>query len=136
AGVVLAGVFRPPAIAAVACGAIALVVAMWRRALVVLLVAALAFGFTLAGLRLDSIRRAALAAGAARNADALLTGEVLTTPELGPSGARLDPARARRGRRAPSQTVTRSLRESNFAWPIPETFIKSSMLRNGPCCWR
>ncbi|MGZ4139763.1 MAG: ComEC/Rec2 family competence protein [Actinomycetota bacterium] len=87
-GVVLAGIFRPTAVVAIACGAIALVVAMWRRALVVLLVAALAFGFTLAGLRLDSIRRAALAAGAARNADALLTGEVLTTPELGPSGAR------------------------------------------------
>ncbi|MGZ4128823.1 MAG: ComEC/Rec2 family competence protein, partial [Actinomycetota bacterium] len=87
-GAVLAGIFRPTAVVAIACGAIALVVAMWRRALVVLLVAALAFGFTLAGLRLDSIRRAALAAGAARNADALLTGEVLTTPELGPSGAR------------------------------------------------
>ena len=88
AGVVLAGVVHPAAAVAVTAVAILLVLASWRRSLVFLLVAAVGLGFALAGLRLESIDKAALARGAARNADALLTGQVLSDPEVGPSGAR------------------------------------------------
>ena len=88
AGVVLAGVFRPAVLAAMLPAALALLVTAWRRTVVVLLAAALAVGFALAGLRLASIQGSALAHGALRNADALLTGQVLTDPEIGPSGAR------------------------------------------------
>lgn len=87
-GVILAGTTRPSAAIAWSVGAAALIVAGWRRSLSLLLIAATALGFALAGLRLASIDGSALARGAARNADALLTGQVLTDPELGPSGAR------------------------------------------------
>jgi competence protein ComEC len=88
AGVVLAGVVHPAAITAFIVASVVLAIAGWRRSLTALLAAAIAVGFALAGFRLASIDRAALARGAARNADALLTGQVLTDPEVGPSGAR------------------------------------------------
>ena len=88
AGVVLAGAVHPAVAVAVTAAAAALVLAGWRRSIASLLVAMLALGFALAGLRLASIDRAALARGAKHNADALLTGQVLTDPDLGPSGAR------------------------------------------------
>jgi len=88
AGVVVAGMARPAAALAWSVGAVALVVAGWRRAVSVLLIAAIALGFALAGLRLASIGGSALGHGGARDADALLTGQVLSDPEIGPSGAR------------------------------------------------
>ena len=87
-GVVLAGMFHPVVLGVVLPAALTLLVTAWRRTVAVLLAAALALGFALAGLRLASIHGSALAHGAARNADALLTGQVLTDPEIGPSGAR------------------------------------------------
>jgi len=65
-----------------------LAVAAWRRTVPLLPLAALALGSTLACARLASVDHAALHAGAARNADALLTGQLLTDPDIGPSGAR------------------------------------------------
>ena len=88
AGIVLAGTFHPAASVAIAAGAIVLTLAGWRRSLVSLLIAALGLGFALAGLRLQSIDRSALGRGAVHNADALITGQVLTDPDVGPSGAR------------------------------------------------
>ena len=88
AGVVVAGMARPAAVIAWSVGTVALVVAGWRRAVSLLLISAVALGFALAGLRLASIDGGALARGGARNADALLTGQVLSDPEIGPSGAR------------------------------------------------
>ncbi|HEV2686822.1 MAG TPA: DUF4131 domain-containing protein [Actinomycetota bacterium] len=87
-GVVLAGMTRPSAVIACAAGLTTLVAAGARRAVSLLLIAAVALGFALAGLRLASIEGSALAHGAARNADALLMGQVLTDPDVGPSGAR------------------------------------------------
>jgi competence protein ComEC len=88
AGVVVAGMARPAAMVAWSVGTVALALAGWRRAVSLLLIAAMALGFALAGLRLASIDGSALGHGGARNADALLTGQVLSDPEIGPSGAR------------------------------------------------
>jgi hypothetical protein len=88
AGVILAGVAHPAAITGFIVASALLAIAGWRRSLTILLIAAIALGFALAGFRLASIDTAALARGAARNADALLTGQVLTDAEVGPSGAR------------------------------------------------
>ena len=88
AGVVVAGMTRPSALVACLIAATTLAASGWRRSVSLLLIAALALGFALAGLRLASISGSALARGGARNADALLTGQVLTDPEIGPSGAR------------------------------------------------
>ena len=87
-GVFLAGATRPSAVVACLVAATVLVIAGWRRSVSLLLVAAVAVGLALAGLRLASIDGSALGRGGARNADALLTGQVLTDPEVGPSGAR------------------------------------------------
>jgi len=76
-GVVLAGMFHPVVLGVVLPAALTLLVTAWRRTVAVLLAAALALGFALAGLRLASIHGSALAHGAARNADALLTGQVV-----------------------------------------------------------
>jgi len=87
-GVVVAGIARPAAAVDWSVGTVALVLAGWRRAVSLLLIGAIALGFALAGLRLASIDGSALGRGGARNADALLTGQVLSDPEVGPSGAR------------------------------------------------
>ena len=87
-GVVVAGIARPSALVACLVAAPLLAAAAWRRAVSLLLIAAIAFGFSLAGLRLASVDGSALGHGGARNADALLTGQVLTDPDVGPSGAR------------------------------------------------
>src|SRR2546421_3535469 len=87
-GVVVAGIARPAALFAGSVGTVVLIAASRRRTVPLLLVAAIALGFALAGLRLASIEGSAVARGGTRNADALLTGQVLTDPEIGPSGAR------------------------------------------------
>ena len=87
-GVILAGGVQPSPVVAVSIALPILLLAAARRSVITILIAALALGFTLTGLRLASIDHAALARGAARSGDALLTGQVLTDPELGPGGAR------------------------------------------------
>lgn len=78
AGVMLAEGVEPPVLVGVtAAVALGLGAALSRR-VGALLVAAAALGLCLAGLRLASVRDAALAHGAAHGADALLEGEVLT----------------------------------------------------------
>jgi competence protein ComEC len=84
AGVVAAERLHPPAAAAIAAGltgAVGLIVAAprHRRGLVVC-AAALALGFTLAGLRTASLDRGALTMGARTGADAVLRGQVLDDP--------------------------------------------------------
>lgn len=85
AGVLAALALRPPWPAATAAAIVVLTAALgarWSRAApLALLAAAAVLGLALAGLRLASLEEAALAAGAARGADAVLEGQVLGEPE-------------------------------------------------------
>ncbi|MGH2783683.1 MAG: ComEC/Rec2 family competence protein, partial [Actinomycetota bacterium] len=84
AGVLVAERAHPAPVAAIVAGLTAgtalLIAAPRGRRGPVACVAALAVGFTLAGLRVASLDRAALAAGARAGGDALLTGQVLDDP--------------------------------------------------------
>jgi competence protein ComEC len=93
-GVLLAEAIHPAPALAVPIGAgagLGLVAgARSRRAAAVALAAGLALGFTLAGLRLASLDRSALAAGGRAHADALVEGRVLTDPEPVEGAVRLE----------------------------------------------
>lgn len=83
-GVVAAERLHPPPVAAVAAGlagaAALILAASSRRRGLVACAAALALGFTLAGLRTASLDRGALTKGARTGADAVLEGQVLDDP--------------------------------------------------------